>query len=305
MIRAAFRALSQKYHPDRNGARPDYQRVMTIINTSYDILKDPALRTEHDQWIVEKEQDDEMCDAPLSPDDAVAASSGEESVREGPGAQRGLLNRMISRERLMVVICICVGVVSSDLWRWGANSLKHERGDANHVESEEKTNNAPLDRGARMCSQSDETEYSAAPAWKSDLEKSRFIGASPEEKQVGQSAGYLEGGWTAGYKGHASLMIDNTESRVDTLVSLVATGGVKEMSVRQLFMPAGRKFLISDIQSGQYKIQIKPLENHGFVSSKVFDLESQHAVDDRGFVKLKIRSRTERGKSVTDIRISD
>ncbi|MDO4699604.1 MAG: DnaJ domain-containing protein [Moraxella sp.] len=55
VIKAAYKALAQKYHPDRNPNNPDAQRIMTIINTAYQVLSDPASRAEHDRWIAQQQ----------------------------------------------------------------------------------------------------------------------------------------------------------------------------------------------------------------------------------------------------------
>lgn len=55
VIRAAYKTLSQKHHPDRNGNSVESQRVMKIINESYSVLSDPEARRRHDAWIVEQE----------------------------------------------------------------------------------------------------------------------------------------------------------------------------------------------------------------------------------------------------------
>jgi hypothetical protein len=55
VIRAAYKALSQKYHPDRNPGNAEAARIMAIINASYEVLSDPVKRREHDQWIMEME----------------------------------------------------------------------------------------------------------------------------------------------------------------------------------------------------------------------------------------------------------
>ena len=51
VIRAAYKSLSQKYHPDRNPGDPRASRTMTIINAAYRVLSDPDLRRKHDEWI--------------------------------------------------------------------------------------------------------------------------------------------------------------------------------------------------------------------------------------------------------------
>jgi len=57
VIRAAYRTLCQKYHPDRRLDDPDAERVMKIINASYAVLSDPAQRKEHDDWLARKERE--------------------------------------------------------------------------------------------------------------------------------------------------------------------------------------------------------------------------------------------------------
>jgi hypothetical protein len=54
VIRAAYKALSQKYHPDKN-PEPDAARIMAILNASYAVLSDEAQRRRHDEWIAEQE----------------------------------------------------------------------------------------------------------------------------------------------------------------------------------------------------------------------------------------------------------
>ncbi|MBL6752036.1 MAG: DnaJ domain-containing protein [Nevskia sp.] len=58
VVRAAYRGLSQKWHPDRNppDKRQECERVMKIINAAYETLSDPELRARHDRWIAEQER---------------------------------------------------------------------------------------------------------------------------------------------------------------------------------------------------------------------------------------------------------
>lgn len=55
VIRAAYKTLSQKYHPDRNPNNPDAVRIIKIINSAYEVLSDPRKRQEHDEWIAREE----------------------------------------------------------------------------------------------------------------------------------------------------------------------------------------------------------------------------------------------------------
>ncbi|KAA1001755.1 J domain-containing protein [Paraburkholderia panacisoli] len=48
VIKAAYRALSQEFHPDRNSSH-DATRIMIIINEAYAVLSDPAARARYDR----------------------------------------------------------------------------------------------------------------------------------------------------------------------------------------------------------------------------------------------------------------
>ena len=55
VIRAAYRALAQQCHPDKNLNSAEAARVMKLINGAYAVLSDPAKRLEHDAWITLQE----------------------------------------------------------------------------------------------------------------------------------------------------------------------------------------------------------------------------------------------------------
>ncbi len=51
VIRAAYKILAQKYHPDRNQGDAEANRLMQVINVAYEVLSDPIKRAEYDRWI--------------------------------------------------------------------------------------------------------------------------------------------------------------------------------------------------------------------------------------------------------------
>ncbi|MCK9212012.1 MAG: DnaJ domain-containing protein [Ignavibacteriaceae bacterium] len=57
VIRAAYKALCQKYHPDKYiGGHEEALRIMKSINNAYAVLSDSGKRAEHDQWIDQQER---------------------------------------------------------------------------------------------------------------------------------------------------------------------------------------------------------------------------------------------------------
>lgn len=57
VIKAAYKSLSVKFHPDRNPGDAEAARIMRIINRSYAVLSDPDKRREHDLWIERRERE--------------------------------------------------------------------------------------------------------------------------------------------------------------------------------------------------------------------------------------------------------
>ncbi|HGF9505182.1 TPA: DnaJ domain-containing protein [Acinetobacter baumannii] len=51
VIKASYKALTQKHHPDRNNNSEESTRIMAILNEAYDVLSDPVKRKQHDLWI--------------------------------------------------------------------------------------------------------------------------------------------------------------------------------------------------------------------------------------------------------------
>lgn len=56
VIKAAYRAMAQKYHPDVNPL-PGTDNVMKLVNEAWTVLSDPIKRAEHDEWIKNQERD--------------------------------------------------------------------------------------------------------------------------------------------------------------------------------------------------------------------------------------------------------
>jgi DnaJ domain len=54
VIKAAYRALSHEFHPDKNPGR-DTTRIMEIINEAYAVLSDPAARARYDATLLNDE----------------------------------------------------------------------------------------------------------------------------------------------------------------------------------------------------------------------------------------------------------
>jgi hypothetical protein len=68
-VRAAYRKLAQKYHPDKMPGNANAVRAMAAINAAYEVLSDAHRRTEHDLWIRRAERPARVVAAPALPKD--------------------------------------------------------------------------------------------------------------------------------------------------------------------------------------------------------------------------------------------
>src|SRR5688572_29552064 len=50
-VRAAYRSLAQRYHPDKRPGNADAIRVMAALNEAYAVLSDPQKRARYDRSI--------------------------------------------------------------------------------------------------------------------------------------------------------------------------------------------------------------------------------------------------------------
>ncbi len=67
VIRAAYKTLSQKFHPDRNPDKPNATRTFQLISLAYEVLSDPVKRRAHDDWIAAEEEKQQADAAPQDP----------------------------------------------------------------------------------------------------------------------------------------------------------------------------------------------------------------------------------------------
>ena len=55
IIRAAYKTLCKKFHPDHHQNNPTTTKTFQLISVAYHVLSDPTLRQEHDAWIAKEE----------------------------------------------------------------------------------------------------------------------------------------------------------------------------------------------------------------------------------------------------------
>jgi curved DNA-binding protein CbpA len=239
VIRAAYRTLSQKYHPDRNPGNSEAARIMAIINTSYQVLTDSAKRHEHDLSVAQQELMAEQAEKMIShPPPAPQQAPAQPSL---PRANTGGVIAHVLRNWLSY------GLASFFIWIWATD----------------KPSKPPP--GPKP--------YQASPA----PIRSEYVrpSSAPNGQPWPTSASYLRGYQRHHADGLSTVTVDNSQNSSDVFVKMVSLDGAQAYPVRQFYIPAFGRFTVTKVTAGSYDIRYRDLSNGGLSRSQAFDLEEK------------------------------
>ncbi len=120
VIRAAYKTLCHKFHPDRHGGSAKATQTFQLINAAYEVLSDPVSRHQHDAWIVKMEAASRARMKPTAPP-TTAKWNGRERRRRpwaipqasGPSVVDGTLR--LKRSTATFALWASVGVLGAML----------------------------------------------------------------------------------------------------------------------------------------------------------------------------------------------
>jgi hypothetical protein len=269
VIRAAYKTLSQKFHPDRNPGNPDAARIMSILNGAYEILSDHQKRADHDLWIEQQEQASVQSGS-ARPQEAVqpatspTPSTGKRSKKE-PATILALLAHVLRYWKLYLLL---VG----GLWLWTAD---------------------------RSSSSSPSQLKPSVPEWENVPAKiakpakampSRQVYERPILAPTGEpwpaSAAYLKDYKQRHTDGLSTVTVDNSRNNSDVFVKLVSLNGSQAYPARLFFIPAFSKFTLSKVTAGNYDIRYRDLDTGGLSRSEPFNLEETATYNGTQFSNL-------------------
>lgn len=116
VIRAAYKTLCHKFHPDRHGGSAKATQAFQLINTAYEVLSDPVRRDQHDAWISRMEAGRPVPRAPA----AAPSWNGRERRRRptapaSNGSSATEAAARLKRPTAMLALWASVGVLSAML----------------------------------------------------------------------------------------------------------------------------------------------------------------------------------------------
>ena len=242
VISAAYKALSQKYHPDRNPGSTEAARIMVIINTAYEVLSNTDKRKEHDLWVLQKEQ---------AFSQSGKARPNNQPQQEPPGTQFQLppVNTIVVHLRRNWLFY--VAAILFLIWIWDKN-------------------NAGITRTSPI-------PYQEIPAQLQNPAQvpPKYIRpkTAPNNNPWPISAGYVNGYERLNSDGLSTITVDNIHNDYDVFVKLVSLDSGQAYSVRQFYIPAFGTFTLNKITKGNYEIHYWNLSNGVLSSSESFNLQ--------------------------------
>lgn len=304
VIKAAYRTLTQKYHPDRNPGDADSARIMVLLNESWAVLSDPDKRRQHDDWIRRSEESaagqqhsyrPPPREPPRPPPREPPRPPPKEPPREPPPAPpRGPPPAPPKPPPAATV----VPAKSSTSW-WlpmfvvglillvGRVVVMESNRSAKLQTSPGSTAAAAAEGAAPELSDADSAIAAYEAAQPSEAQAPPEVSAPAPvvaaSTYVREPTGLdgepwpSESGYVGGFEllangGLCQVIVDNSKNSGDVLVKLYALDQ-GSTPVRTFFIPAYSSFKLENVDAGQYDIRYRDLDSGALARSEPFSLK--------------------------------
>jgi hypothetical protein len=292
VIRAAYKTLSQQYHPDLNSGRSEAERIMTLINLSYGVLSDPKKRESYDLSLVNLEEEafnaeilrrqqelhrqsraQGAYESPGNHGDRARAEPTQSSKSETRTNSNGPPHdRRTWRDYAKKLLPVVLGIIAfpAAIIFIARTISSHESVVPDNAQSELAVKAVPWQVAADKASQPLPQPSPPVNAVESPSQYERSLTA-PNGAPWPTSAGYMEGYATFNNSGMSSVTVDNTGNDTDVFVKLVSAGGRGKV-VRTVFIPAFQKFKVEKVDAGRYDVRYRDLDSGAISKSEPFTL---------------------------------
>jgi len=278
VIRAAYKALSQRHHPDLNPNSADAARIMSIINVAYDVLSDPVKRKFHDDWIKVQEEAHSEPTQREEPYSKPTNTDGEDSnfYTARPAANNAWKDRLPFE----------VFAIADHLKRrWGLYIAAIVVLFA--IAQNNKTNLQEPNPAYSSAPPTDVSEYKPQ-AIANQSPKFERPATAPNGRKWPATAGHIAGYPLLNGKGYSAVTIDNTRNDADVFVKLVHITDQKAFPVRHLFIPKGESVKTGNLKPGQYDVRYQDFSTGSFVKTQAFELVEVREADGIRFSEISM-----------------
>ncbi|MGF6696959.1 hypothetical protein OKW38_001571 [Paraburkholderia sp. MM5496-R1] len=316
VIRAAYKTLTQKYHPDRRPDDPSAARVMKIINGSYEVLSDPVKRKDHDEWLARKEREAAADAAPKTPPPHTqpeSCASPRPTIRPQPipraraakPKQSSPVGRTIRAAGPLFwipMVFLGFGGIKMLIPRDSPDPPKPYAQPAQYVPNQDGASLPPAAKASNESGQNAGTPSvarSVVQPWNMDASALRAAAATPPAQPTrpllapnGTAwpifASYLSGARIGRNSGHSQVMIDNARNNFGVFAKLTSIDGATHVAVRQFYIPARASFTLSNITPGNYDIRYENVTTGSLFKSEMFNLSEHETVSGIEYADVSI-----------------
>jgi hypothetical protein len=262
VIRAAYKTLTQKYHPDRHPGSADAERVMALINVSYQVLSDPVQRAAHDRWIAQQEQLAAPPPTRSSPWPRQPQRRTPEATPKPASAPEPSPSMVSSMRRLVSHVSkywVLYGIAGVAVWSW-LNPTP--------------TKPPPVGPKPYLASRVPEVAAYVRPA------------VAPNGQPWPSATGYVKGYQQLHSSGLSTVTVDNSRNDSEVFVKLVSLDSAQAYPVRQFYIPAFGSFTLKKVTAGSYDVRYRDLSSGGLSRSEAVTLSEVHTAEGAQFSNL-------------------
>lgn len=286
VIRAAFKILSQKHHPDKNpdGDTALVARRMTLINLAYDTLSDPNKRAQHDRWI----QDRERLQAAGMPSSAPEQQKNTSSTKPSRGTAF-----TVDEDAVFRYAAQAKKPKKTKVWQWAATivvmivigSLLGKVSD----QAKPAVTIMPSGRSSTFDPSTAREETPSIPSglkpFTGELDpqppvKKRTFDRAPNGERWPASSGYVYGYPVLHIEGYSTIEIDNSGNRNAVFGKLVALDGGPPVPIRHFYISGASTLKLEKVSPGSYDLRFRNLITGNSLKAEPFLLEETET--DRG-----------------------
>jgi hypothetical protein len=277
VIRAAYKALSQKYHPDKNPGDEKAARIMAILNSAYTTLSDPQRRKEHDEWIAAEEWEIEWLESTHHDDKPADAAWNPEHVDTRRRRRPARDPKWWAAFGSVFALGCVAGVLFTSQPKLMSAALASALGSKGDARVELKADPLPVapkpaaDKWAVAKPLLTDTAPAHPPLVKAlavsqivlparapDCETELHTLEAPNGQPWPQRSGYVDG-YPMGNQGEQlQLLVDNTANGSPVFVKVFDIE--QRAPVRHLFVLAHDSMTVEQLKTGRYELRYQNVE---------------------------------------------
>ncbi len=267
VIRAAYRVLAQKYHPDVNPS-PAAANTMRIINEAWQVLGDLDKRAEHDRWIAQEEA------GPAEIREPARTAPGHPPQRQDPREASGLRPGINKRTLLGLAIGL-PAFVGAALYFAPARepqlSWPEPTPLAAVAPAESRATRAPASHPSDRFRPSTEANRPAATAPNAKPSNPPRAAERRTDPELQAFTGYVPGAPQRASDGLSTFTVNNTQGSRDAIARLYLDG--EPPAARSFYVKAGETFTARSMSPGRYILRYRFIDKTTvYEAERVFDL---------------------------------